>query len=151
MRPLNEDISIQRVMNAVAAGTTDQNSSGVDLSADGGWDGVLFVAAFGALTATQVTQIKAQQSDDDGSSDAYSDLAGSLVGPLADGDSNDCLAYDVQRPAKRWVRLVVDRGTANAVIDGVIAIKYRGRKRPSTHHATVIASKAQVTPAEGTA
>lgn len=144
---LLKDIKITRVMNAVAAGTTDQNSSEVDMQ---GWDGVMFIAAFGALTATQVTQIKAQQDTATGMAGA-ADLAGTLVGPLADGDGNKCLVLDVFRPQERFVRCVVDRGTANAVIDGVIAIQYRGRKAPVTQGSTIAFSEAHVSPAEGTA
>jgi hypothetical protein len=50
------------------------------------------------------------------------DLAGSLHTALADTDGNKCLVTDVFRPQKRYVRAVVTRGTANAVIDGVIAL-----------------------------
>ena len=120
---------VSRSLNAVAAGTTDQNGAGVDMQADGGYDGVTFIAAFGTLTATQVTQIKAQQSDDDGSTDDYTDLAGTLVGPLADGDSNKLLVLEIFRPTKRWVRCVVDRGTANAVIDGVVTFEWKDKGR----------------------
>lgn len=151
MHQLLEDIRITRVMNAVAAGITDQNSSSVDMSVDGGYEGVMFVALFGALTATQVTQIKGQQSSDDGSADDFSDLAGTLVGPLADGDGNKCLVLDIYKPGKQYARCVVDRGTANAVIDGVIAIQYRNRARPSAQAASVAFSEKHVTPAEGTA
>lgn len=147
MGQLLNEIKITRVMNAVAAGTTDQNSSEVDMQ---GWDGVMFIAAFGALTATQVTQIKAQQDVVTGMAGA-ADLAGTLVGPLADGDGNKCLVLDVYRPQERFVRCVVDRGTANAVIDGVIAIQYRGRLQPTTQPASVAFSEAHASPAEGTA
>lgn len=147
---LNSQIRITRVSNAVAAGATDSNGTGVDMQADGGYDGVLFVALLGALTATQVTALHGQQSDDDGSTDAYSDLEGSNVGPLGDDDDNDCLVLDVYHPTKRYVRPVVDRATANAVIDGVIAIQYKGRTPPTSHDATVFASTAVVSPAEGT-
>lgn len=144
---LLDEIKITRVLNAVAAGTTDQNSSEVDMQ---GWDGVLFVALFGTLTATQVTQIKAQQDTVTGMAGAQ-DLAGTLVGPLADGDSNKALVLDVYRPQERFVRCVVDRGTANAVIDGVIAIQYKGRLQPTTQAASVAFAEKHASPAEGTA
>ena len=144
---LLESIKVKRVMNAVAAGTTDQNSTEVDMQ---GWDGVLFIATFGALTATQVTQIKAQQDVVTGMAGA-ADLAGTLVGPLADGDGNKCLALDIYRPQERFVRCVVDRGTANAVIDGVLAIQYKGRLTPTIQDATVAFAEKWSSPAEGTA
>lgn len=148
MQNLLKDIKIVRVLNAVAAGTSPQNGSILDMS---GWDGVTFIALLGTLTATQVTSLKAQQGNQSNLSDV-ADLAGTLVGPLADGDSNKCLALDVYRPTDRYVRCVVNRGTANAVIDGIVAVQYRGRKSPVTQDTTTIAANEQhISPAEGTA
>lgn len=146
----SQDLRFSRVMNAVAAGTTDQTSSAVDMGADGGYDGVIFVALFGALTATQVTSMKAQQSSDDAAADAYADLAGSSTGPLADADGNKCLVIDV-KPVERYVKAVIDRGTANAVIDGVLAIQYRGAKGPAVNPSSIADLTRLVMPAEGTA
>lgn len=144
---LLKDVKITRVMNAVAAGTTDQNSSILDMQ---GFEGVMFIASFGTLTATQVTSIKAQQ-DTDSAGGTMADLAGTAVGPLADADSNKMLVLDVYRPEERYVRCVVDRGTANAVIDGIVAIQYNCHKAPITQGTTVSASEASQSPAEGTA
>lgn len=136
-----------RVMNAVAAGTSDQNSAVVDTA---GFEGVRFVALFGALTATQVTSIKVQQGAMADGSD-MADLEGSKVGPLADTDGNKVLIAEVYRPCERYVRLVVDRGVANAVIDGVVAELYCPRVKPVAADATVAAQDKLASPAEGTA
>lgn len=138
-----------RVMNAVAAGTTSQNSSGVDCS---GAESVTFIAAFGTITAGAVTSIKVQASDDDGSTDTYDDLAGTSV-TVADDQDNKIAIISISRPRKKWARLVVVRGTQNAVIDGVFSIVTNPRKVPVTQPtASVIAtSKTVVSPAEGTA
>lgn len=148
MLNLNPNIKITRVSNAVAAGSTDSNGSSVDMQ---GFEGVLFVALFGTLTASAVTGLKAQQSSDDGSSDAFADLAGTAQS-IADSKDDDCLVLDVCRPRERYVRPVVTRATANAVIDGVLAIQYGPRAKPTTHDAASIAgSELHVSPAEGTA
>lgn len=145
---LSKGVKVTRVLNAVVAGTTAQNSSVIDMQ---GFEGVIFILTVGTLTATQVTSLKAQQGQAANLSDA-ADLAGSLVGPFADGDSNKALILDVFKPQERYVRAVVNRATANAVIDGVIAIQYQAGKRPTTHDAsTVVASKVVAGPAEGTA
>lgn len=137
-----------RVMNAVAAGTTSQNSSSVDCS---DCESVTFIAAFGTITTGAVTSIKVQGSDDDGSSDDFTDLAGTSVA-VADDQDNKVAIVTITRPRKKFNRLVVVRGTQNAVIDGVIAIKTNPRKTPVTQPSTVIAtSKTVVSPAEGTA
>lgn len=143
-----ENEKILRVLNAVAAGTTDQTSSAVDTA---GWDSCEFVALFGTLTATQVTKLKAQQSSDDGVADDYTDLLGSLTPAMADADSNKMIRLEIVRPRKRYLKCVVDRGTANAVIDGVIAILRRADKLPITQHSTVSQNEAHNAPAEGTA
>jgi hypothetical protein len=136
IQSLLKDCKIVRVMNAVAAGTSDQNSSVVDTQ---GWDGVCFIAAFGTLTATQVTLLKAQHGDASNLSDA-ADITGAATAALADGDSNKLAVVDVRRPVKRYARAVVDRGTANAVIDGVIAILYRGDTVPVAADGSIAAS-----------
>ena len=145
---LIKGVKVSRSLNAVAAGITVQNGAVIDMQ---GFDGVQFILLVGALTATQVTGLKAQQGNASNLSDA-ADLAGTAVGPLADADGNKALVLDVYRPLERYIRPVVTRATANAVIDGVIAIQYRGRKAPVTQDTTfVAANKMLVSPAEGTA
>lgn len=134
---LLEDVRFSRPINATAAGTTDINGTGVDMQADGGYDGILFVLAVGALTASQVTKLLAQSSTDDGSADAYVAILNSTTASFADADGNKLAVLDVFRPPERWVRPVVDRATANAAVDGVIAIQYRGKKRPTVQHGDV--------------
>lgn len=130
----------------VAAGTTVQNGTAIDMQ---GWDGVLFVCFFGTITATGVQGLKAQQgAASDGSDGA--DLAGSLAS-VTDAQSNTLAVVDVYRPQERYVRPVVTRATANAVINGVIAIRYKGRKAPVTFSSSVASSKFVQSPAEGTA
>lgn len=143
---IGKQIKITRVSNAVAAGLTAVNCSALDMS---GWDGVVFVAQFGAITATGVQGLKAQQGQVSNLSDG-ADLAGSLASVLDTG-SNKAAVVDVYRPQERYVRAVVARATANAVIDSVIAIQYKGRKAPVTEDTTVAASKYVNSPDEGTA
>jgi hypothetical protein len=146
---LAQSVDFRRVVDATAAGTTAIEGGSVDML---GFDGVLFLAAVGTLTATQVTALKAQQSSDDGSTDAFSDIAGSASAALADTDDNKLVVLDIFRPTKRYVRPVVTRGTANAVVDGVIAILYRAEKTPVLKHTTVaLTPKLLNQPAEGTA
>jgi hypothetical protein len=144
---LSKSVKVARALNSVAAGTTSQNASVIDMS---GFEGMQFVALFGALAATQVTSLKVQQGNLADGSD-MADLEGSLHTALADTDGNKCLVMDLFRPEKRYVRAVVVRGTANAVIDGVIALLYSPRVEPITADTTVKATKLLVSPDEGTA
>lgn len=146
MDSLNE--TLLRPSNAVAAGTTAINGDGVDLA---NYEGVKFYFLFGTITATAVTSCKAQQSSDDDDADAYADIEGSAV-DVADDDDNQVVVIDVKRPRERYVRPVVSRGTANAVLDGIIAVRYGPRSVPTSEDAAVVVARNQViSPAEGTA
>ena len=144
---LSKSVKVIRALNGVAAGTSSQNGAVIDMS---GFEGVQFVALFGALTPNQVTGLKVQQGNLTDGSD-MADLAGSAHIALADADANKCLVTEVFRPQERYVRAVVIRGTANAVIDGVIALQYSSRTKPTTNDTTVKATKLLISPDEGTA
>lgn len=141
MQSILRDCKVVRCLNAVAAGTTTEAGTAVDTR---GYDGVVFVAALGALTATQVTSLKAQQGAQANGSDAV-DIPGAATTAMADGDSNRLAVVDVRRPTSRYVRPVVVRGTAMAVIDGVIAILYRGVTLPVVQDPTQVAVSALAT------
>lgn len=147
-RALLSDIKIiHDAVAATAAGTTAVNGAIIDML---GYEGVIWVVRFGALTATQVTTLKAQH-DDAAGGGTMADLVGTLSTALADTDSGKALALDVFRPNKRYVRCVVGRGTANAVIEGGFAILYGGTTRPATQAATIISQEIHVSPITGTA
>lgn len=130
---LSQRVKTVRVVNATAAGTSDINGSTLDMA---GYDSVRFIALLGTLTATQVTLLKAQQGDASNLSDA-ADITGATTTAAGDSDGNKMLILDVVRPQKRYVRCVVDRGTANAVVDGVIAELYNARVEAITADTTV--------------
>lgn len=139
---------VRRALNAQAAGSTAVKGITIDML---GYDGVAFAVLFGALTATQVTSIKVQQSDTTTDGD-FVDLADSASPALADGDGNKLLLTEVYRPKKRYVRVYVSRGTANAVIDGAVAILHRAELTPPAPHSSVAAAPVILnSPAEGAA
>lgn len=130
---LSDNVKIVKVLAATVAGTSAVNGSAVDMQ---GFDGVLFIAHLGALTATQVTKLQAQGSSDNDSD--YAAFATDAVTPAAaDADSDKLLVLDIFRPVTRYVRPTVERATANAVVDGVIAILYRADFMPVTADGTV--------------
>jgi hypothetical protein len=142
--------SAQRQINATAAGTTVLNGpNSFDMQ---GYDGVVFVAALGTLTASQVTFLGAQGSADGttwgavGTAALPTNLIVDALGAqaktaaMADADSNKLLVLDVFRPQQRYIRAVLYRGTANAVVDGVIAIRYEAKKLPSVQDATTVSA-----------
>jgi hypothetical protein len=129
-----------------AADTSDLTSEYVDTQ---GFEGCRFVVGFGALTSTAVTSIKVQQCDtSDGS---YSDLTGTSI-TVADDDDNKIAIVDIYRPRERYLKLVTDRGTANAVVDFLVAELYGATAHPvSQSSSIVISQEVHASPAEGTA
>lgn len=130
-----------------AAGTTTLTTEGVDTR---GYQGVLLRVGFGTITAGAATSIKAAQSTDDASTDAYSDILGSSQ-TVADDDDNQVFEIEIWKPGKRWVELIVLRATQNAVVDFMEAWLYGPHHAEPTQTAIIGGTERHVTPAEGTA
>lgn len=131
-------------VTAGAAGQTAITSSAVDTA---GYAGVTFVVGAGGITAGGAQSLKVQQSSDDGSSDDYSDVTGTSQ-TIADDADNTSFYVDVYRPGKRYLKLVVSRGTQNSTFGAIYAIKYGPRRKSVTQTAT---GESFASPAEGTA
>jgi hypothetical protein len=146
MGRLYEDVKTQLIVTTAAGASaqTTITSSAVDTA---GFSGVRFLVAIGPVTAGAVTSFKLQQSDDDGSSDAYSDIVGSSQ-TIADNADNTHMYADIAHPQKRYLKLVVSRATQDATIGAVIAELYGPKDNPVTQTAT---GETYNAPAEGTA
>jgi hypothetical protein len=146
MQNFDKECKVTRVKNAVAAGTTNITDAAIiDMQ---GFTSVAFLVAFGTLTSTQVSGLKIQQSANSDMS-SPDDLTGTAL-TIPDGDSNKVLVTDLLKPSKRYVRLIITRGTANAVVDGAFAFQYGAKRAPVTHDSTVSSSETNVSPAVGT-
>lgn len=127
------------------AGTSDINGATLDMA---GFDGVMAIVTFGTITGGAVTSIKWQQDSASGMGTA-ADLAGTSV-TVADTDDEKVKIMDLRNPLERYVRIVVDRGTQNAVVASAVYLQYAAKAMPVTH-ATGVAGESHVSPAEGTA
>jgi hypothetical protein len=141
----NCKISSAITPTAGAAGVSDINGSILDMA---GFEGVKMHVRFGAITAGAVTSIKAQQGSQSDLSDA-ADIAGSGQ-TVADTDDDKSFVIDLLRPDKRYVRLVVDRGTQNAVVAEAHYEQYGAFAKKITHGSDV-AVEQFTSPAEGAA
>jgi hypothetical protein len=135
-----------RVMNAVAAGTTTQNSSGV--KNDNG-EGVIFGVLLGAVVDAAGGTLKLQHSNDDAATDPYVDVAGTSLA-IPDTADNRLLLIEHIRPQRLWTRVVVVRGAQNITIDGIWAAKTGLRREPAVQPASVSASKVVIEQDSGT-
>lgn len=128
---------------AAVAGTTELTTDEIDTS---DCDGVVFFAHLGDVTTGSVLGFVADDSDTSGS--GFAALTGALAftAGAADAD-NKALILDVYKPNKRYVRARLQRGTANAVVNGITAVKYGKRSVPVTQGSTVLASGLLANPA----
>ena len=138
-------ISIAVAASARAAGQTGINGANLDMQ---GYEGAVAVVEMGTIASTAVTSIKWQQSDTTTSAD-FSDLEGTGIA-IADDDDDKIFVSELYKPTKRYVRLVVSRGTANATLRAATYIQYKARSAPVTQ-GTDVTTELSVGPAEGTA
>lgn len=126
---------IVRAKNAVAAGTTTQTSSTFDSQ---GATSVTAIGLIGTITATGVPAFKLQQGDASDGSDA-ADITGATVA-YTDADSNKIALIECLKLTKRYVTVVCTRGTANAVLDGILLLFMGNRTEPQSSETTVVGS-----------
>lgn len=136
------------ISNTAAAGTSTVTSSAIDMA---GYEGCKIYVKFGAIVSGAATSIKAQQSSDDGGSDAYADLAGTSQ-TVADTDDNKVFIIDIVRPQERYLKAIVSRATQNSTVESIVAVRYGAKKLPATDDSATVGGREQhVSPAEGTA
>jgi hypothetical protein len=104
----------------LAAGTTDVNSSAIDLQAS---NGAHVIVLLGALAASATYTASIEQSAT--GSGGWTALGNLSIAVSADTDDNKVLAFDVTQPTQRYIRVVSDRGTGNTTIDGIVCYKFR--------------------------
>ena len=143
-----EDVRLTVAKAAIAAGQTAITSDVVDMA---DYDAVVFFTTVGTISATAVTSIKVQQSNDNGVSDSWADLAGTKL-DIADDDDGQTFGVQIIRPRERYLRAVVSRGTANAAIGEIYALRLGADRVPVGNTITDTATFAtHESPVEGTA
>lgn len=149
MNILSEEIKITQLVDESegAAGDTDIDGDTLDMD---GFEGVMFVAVMGTITATAVTAMLVEQGEESDMSDAE-ELAGTQI-TIEDDDDEEVFVIDIYRPTDRYIRPVIERGTANAVVQTVLGIQYGARELPTELAVTdAVNYEAHVSPEEGTA
>lgn len=142
---LLKNTKITRVASAAAAGQADVNGTIIDMA---GFTGVMFIALTGDVADTSALALKAEQNNLN-QAGGMAELVGSaaIVAGATNAD-NKALVLDVYAPRERYIRAVLERGTANAAIDGIIAIQYVARSAPTQQDASVIATALLTDPDE---
>jgi hypothetical protein len=136
---LSKNVKVTVVAAAATAATTAVTSDVLDMT---GYDGVMFVALLGDVTSGCVLSLTVNGNSANSTSSPTPVTQKATSDFTADGTSADskAIVVDVNDPMLRYVFAVLARGTANAVVGGIIAIQYTAEYRPTTHDASVIAS-----------
>ena len=141
-----EDVQT-RLALVYATGTADRNGVVIDMANS---DYVKFVVTFAAVAAGSVVSVKAQQGDAANLSDA-ADLAGTGITVAAD-DDDQVFVIAITKPAKRYVRVVIDNDASNATAQSATAelggTRIKKALKSVTDEVTV---EIHQSPAEGTA
>lgn len=127
---MNQLISGLKINSAVsvtngAAGATDIEGTAIDTA---NFDGVQFIVQLGAIVTGAATSLKLQECATSGGT--YTDVASTSI-TVADDDDGEIRYLDYHRPAKRYVRIYVDRATQNATLTAV-AVCYGAKSQPVT-------------------
>lgn len=146
---LSKSTKVVYPLAAVAAGTGDTQTSSTIDTKDG--DAIMLVVLFGTITATGTVQVKLQHSSDDGATDPYADVAGSGISCTAAVESGKAVVLDIYKPTKRYLKVLLVRAVANAVINGVVGLVYHIDTLPVANDANVTQVKVVNTPFSGTA
>lgn len=136
---LLKDAKITVAKSTVAAGTSDQNTAVYDMK---GYEAITFIAKTGVLTDTGTISLDLYENDSNSTSGGTA-VAGSttstLTGASNNGD-NKLLVVTRIRPTKRYVFATFNRGTANCVLEAIIAIQYGAVNVPVTQNSDVALS-----------
>lgn len=137
MKSLLKECAIDFVEAAAAAGQTTLTTDVMDMQ---GFENVMFIALTGDVTDTSVLTLTAFAHTANAAAGAA--ISGAVATFTADATSadNKMLIVDVVNPGKRYVYATFARGTANAVLSGIICIRYNGSKIPVSQAAGLIAS-----------
>jgi hypothetical protein len=133
MLSITKDMLITRVMNEVAAGTTAQSSSVLDMQ---GYDSVIFVAILGTVTDNSVVTLAVKSNPTSSSSGGTVEKTGTAI--TAATSSDTVQSVEVQRPTQRYVFAYVTRTAQNAAISAILAIQFNSKNMPVTQ--TIAAS-----------
>lgn len=136
---LSKSIKVTVVEAAATAGTSALTTDVLDMS---GYEGVMFLALTGDVTASSVLTltVKANSANSVSSPTPVTQKAtDAFTAGATDADSK-VLMVDVYKPTLRYVFGVLTRADQNAVVGGIIAIQYCATNMPTTQDASVIAS-----------
>lgn len=144
---LLQNVKVDQALGYFAAGTTKRTSAILDMA---GYDGVLFLAGLGTLIENGTLDVYVEQNTANSTS-GMARIGAQSLHTVTAADAlltQASIAVDVYRPQERYVQANITPATQNAVILGIVAIRYKGRAKPELNTGllkqTVLAAPAEV-------
>lgn len=143
---LSKNVQVDQVLGYFAAGTTKRTSTILDMA---GYDGVMFVASLGTLIDAGTVDVFVEQNTVNSTS-GMARLAGQAAYTVTAANASltqSAIVVDVYRPVEQFVQCNITPAAQNAVVLGIVAIRYSGRVKPTLNAAllkqTVLPSPAE--------
>ena len=133
MFSLLKDCAFSVVEPAAAAAQTELVSITVDMA---GYDAICFLAFFGDVTVASVLTLTVKSNPTDSVTGGTTEKASAAHTATAGDADSTLLIVDVLRPSQRYVFASLTRTAADAVGNGVIAIRYNSKSLPVTQSTT---------------
>lgn len=139
MDALSKGIKVTVVEAAAAAAQTELVTDVLDMS---GYEGVIFMALTGDVTATSVLTltVKGNSANSVTTPTPITQKATDAFTAGAATADSKVIMVDVFRPTLRYMFASLTRTTADAIVGGIVAIQYGAHNKPTTNDASVIAS-----------
>lgn len=130
-----------------AAGAAAQTALTSDIVDMRDFGGVVFAALLGDVSDGCVLGLNVEHGDQAGGGDmAATTLSAAFTAGATSADSK-LLTVECYHPLKRYVRAVLTRTTANAVVGGILSIQFEPKEVPVTQDATNIDHEFAASPA----
>jgi len=143
---LLDNVKIDQILGYYAAGVTKRVSDILDMS---GYDGVLFVASLGTTIENGTVDVFVEQ-DVANATTNMARLATTTVHTVTAANAalgKSAIVVDVYKPRERYLQCNITPAVSNAVILGIVAIRYKGHLAPEVNASLVKATKL-ISPAE---
>ena len=129
---LLKNVKVDQILGYFAAGKVAKSSDIIDMQ---GYEGCLFIAGFGTIIENGTLDVQVLQ-DTDSAGGTMAAVAGTEAYTVTAADAaltQSAIAVDIYKPQERYLKVTVTPAVQNAVILGVVAIRYKGKMGPDAN------------------
>jgi hypothetical protein len=129
---LSKNVAIDQVLGYYAAGTTKRTSDIIDMQ---GYEGVVFIAGLGTIIENGTVDVFVEQNTANATS-GMARLATTTAHTVTAANAllaKSAIIVDVYKPQERYLQCNITPATQNAVILGIVAIRYNGKLAPQSN------------------